>query len=146
MSVETQFRLALLGVSAVAALIGDRLYPVTFAERTAFPAVAYQRISTQKLYSNDQLANTRWGTNGWARIQLTIAGDGASGYAQAIAVAAAIRDALKTFNIGSDQTSPPALAGAPNFVLNEWDSVQPNTVPPKFLRFMDVKVFLQEGV
>lgn len=146
MSVETQFRLALLGVAGVAALIGDRMYPVTFMERTLFPAVAYQRIATQKLYSNDQLGNARWGTNGWARFQLTIAGDGASGQASAIAVATAIKAGLKTFTIGADAASPPVLTGAPNFVISEWESVQPTTVPPKFLRFLDVRVFIQEGV
>lgn len=144
MSVETQIRSALLASTALSALIGNRLYAVTIDQGTAFPCAAMQRISTQRIYSHDQLANPRWGKNGWARFQFTIFGDGASGAEQARTVAEALINALKTFNQGADPACPEVLTGAPNFVVNQWESVQPNTTPPKFMQFVDAKIFIRE--
>lgn len=144
MSVDVQIRTALLADATVASLIVNRLYPVQIPPNPTFPCVAMQRIATQRLYSNDQLSNPNWGSKGWARVQFTVFGDGASGKLQAEAVATAIRRALKTFNVGAEPESPSVLRGAPNFVTNEWESMEPETDPPKFKRILDARLFIGE--
>lgn len=144
MSADVQIRTALLSNATLAALISTRLYPVQIPPNPTFPCVAMQRIATERLYSMDQLSNANWGGKGWARVQFTCFGDGASGKLQAEAVATAIRGALKTFNVGAETESPSVLRGAPNFVLNEWETVEPETDPPKFKRILDTRMFIGE--
>jgi hypothetical protein len=78
----------------VSPLVGSRVYPEVLPQRPTYPAIVYQRVTTARVRSFD-------GPSGLARprIQLDCYG---STYAQAKAVAAAVRLALdhKTFDAG----------------------------------------------
>jgi len=143
MSVEARMRSALLANTTLAGLIGTRLYPVQFAQGFTTPAIAYQLMPGQmRPYAMNQVGNSEWGKLAWARYQFTVAGGGASGSEQARTVA----QALKVAVLGFDLSHNPVVTGgpAPNFVLSEWEMDQPQTTPPIFLRFVDIKMFIRE--
>ncbi len=45
MSMETDFRALLAGDPAIAALVGTRIYPTTYAQATTDPAVRYTKVA-----------------------------------------------------------------------------------------------------
>lgn len=132
MSVDATIRATVLANAAVTALLGTRLYPVTLdqnAINAGQPCATYQRIATTHDYAQDR-SNANWGRTGWARMQFTAFGTGASGAEQARSVASAIRVSLKDF--------------AAAFVINDFERVEPDTVPPIFMRILDTRIFITE--
>lgn len=133
----------MLADATLSGLIADRFYPVQFKEGFTIPAVAYQRMpGGSRPRTMHQVGNTEWGRLCWARYQFTCAGAGVSGAEQARVVAQAVKDASKTFDLSRN----PVVTGqgAPNFVLSEWEQLQPNTTPIVFLRFVDIQIFIRE--
>lgn len=131
MSVDATIRGTLLANAALVALIGTRLFPEPLDQNAIAigPCLTMARVSTQHLYAQDQ-ANPNWGRNGWARVQFSAFGTGKSGAAVAESVASAVRVALKGFSSA--------------FVINERQQVEPNTVPPVYMRILDTKIFITE--
>jgi len=112
-------------------------------QNPTYPVVQFQRISTPRIYTQDQLSNSRWGGAGWARFQFTaFANDAAAGLDQAQATADAIRAAIKTFDL-SQETGAPFLH-APNFVISERAGEIPDTMPPVYTQMLDVRVFFRD--
>jgi len=91
MSVETGFRLAVIGDASVSAVIGDRLYARALPQRPTYPAAAMQTISDVPAATLDGNVGRRV-----ARVQVDVfAGAGAG---EAAAVADAIRRAMDAYS------------------------------------------------
>lgn len=86
MAVEEDIFSFLTGNSAVAALVGRRVYPLTIPQDEDLPAVAYRRVDTPRIYSHD-------GYSGLARPRFQFDCVGTS-YASASQVATAVRVAF----------------------------------------------------
>lgn len=141
-TIEQQLRESLLANAGVSALIGTRLYLVQKAQGSAYPCVAYQRISTQRQYHHVLGGNQA--STAWSRFQFTIWADGKTGGEVTQQVSAALRAALQTFNLAAQPASPAVLRQAPNFVLNEHMTNEPNPQQPLFKSILDVKIWFQE--
>lgn len=143
MSLEADLRTALLADAGVQAQIAQRLYLMQKPPRCSFPCAAYQRISTQRLYT--QALGGSQATRGWCRFQVTIWGDTATGGAQVLTVRDAILAALQTFNLGALPASPSVLSQAPNFILQERMGLEPQPEQPLVKYMMDVQVWFGPG-
>jgi hypothetical protein len=84
--IEAAVYAVLTGDVTLSALVGGRVYPQPIPQEAALPAVAYQRISTRRVRSHS-------GPSGLARPRVQVTAS-ANSYAQAKAVAAAVRGAL----------------------------------------------------
>ena len=106
--VETALYTILSGDAGVTALISTRMYPVVIPQDVSLPAVAYQRISTARVYSHD-------GPSCLARPRFQFSCT-ATTYSAARAVANAIRAALDGYN---DTANGVRIMAA--FTQNEFD-------------------------
>lgn len=118
----------LTGYAALSALIGTRIYPNPLPQAAPLPAVAWQKISAVRVYSQQ-------GSSGLvkARFQFDCWGTSA---AQAIAVANALITAVHTFPAGG------AFSGHPNFIVGERDVPEPQS--QNFRRMVDALILYQE--
>jgi hypothetical protein len=70
MSIEERLSTALTGYAGLAALIGDRVYPVQIPQEPTLPAVGYLRVSTMPVQRRDANPPTytraRFQLDGWA--------------------------------------------------------------------------------
>jgi hypothetical protein len=91
--ITAAIRTHLLEQAAIVALVEDRIVPVRYAQGLAYPLVVVQAFRTQHLHTQRRAAGTAQ-----TRVQFDIYAqdreDGASGIAQAWAIAAAIRAEL----------------------------------------------------
>ncbi len=92
---EYQLRAFLLTLPDVAALVADRIFPAPAPQNAAMPLVAFQRVSTDRVYSDD-------GRSGLAGpvIQIDCWSDApeyAGSYAKSKEIAEAIRLGLESF-------------------------------------------------
>jgi hypothetical protein len=100
---EPKIFTALSGNSAVAALVGTRIYPLILPQKCPLPAVTYQRISGGKVFScsgYSGLEGSRIQVDCWA---VDVRG-GARGYPTVKALAAAVIAAMQaatTFRVSN---------------------------------------------
>lgn len=129
MSAETGLVNLLKGDTAVAALVGTRIYPNVIPQDAALPAIAYQVISSETGYSH---GGPDAGNHPY--IQLTIEGDS---YANTLAVCAACKARLSGFrgDIGNDRFE--AI-----FLENEFDGF--NLDPAVHTRRQDYRLRYKE--
>ncbi len=141
-SLESRLHSAFVGDAGVSALIGTRLYDRQLPPTPTYPCAAYQRISTIPLYSQER--GSEQGGVGWARFQISMWASGQNGGNDSDAIATAFANALQGFNLWSPPASPVVVNTAPNYVLNRRAGIEPNTNPPVFKVFLDIKVWYQE--
>lgn len=140
MSVEQFLHDYLVADAGVSAIQGSRLYLVQIPQNPTFPCTAYQRISTQRIWTQDISGSN--GTFGYCRFQFTCFADQtASGGKTAIALSSAIVAALQKFNMAAPVGSPVVLRQAPNFVLNQRMDIEPQQQIPLFRMILDVKLW-----
>jgi hypothetical protein len=84
--IEQDLRAYLLAKPAIAALVGDRMYPERLPQRAALPAITYQRVFGTSLFTHDGAAGL-----GRGRLQLDCWG---STYQQSAELAEAVRAEL----------------------------------------------------
>ncbi len=112
-------------------------------QNPTYPVVQFQRITTNRMFTQDQISNPRWGDCGWARFQFTcFSNDASAGLDQAQATADVVRAALKTFDLS--QETGAAFTHAPNFVVGERAGEVPDTMPPVYTQMLDVRVFFRD--
>jgi len=110
MTIETDIAGHLGDYAGLAALVGERIYPVRLPQTPTLPAVTYQRISGTTRYSHDGdsgLYSARWQFSCWAEH-----------YMEAVAVGAQVKGAVHTWRNAH---------GQPAFVENEVDDYEPAT-------------------
>lgn len=56
--IEEVLRSKLLAASAVAALVGSRVYPVVLPQAPTWPSITYQRVSTTDSHRHEETART----------------------------------------------------------------------------------------
>lgn len=118
---ESQMRFILLGQPALAALLGERMYPVTLPQGATLPAVTYSLISgTTEGDSQDGpgVSRRRYQFDCWAET-----------YSAATVVATALATAV----------SGTSRIGQASFIDNEVDSYEPET--QRWRRIVDVMVW-----
>lgn len=101
-----------------------------------YPYIRFQRITTNRLYVHSPAAGTANGSNSWIRMQFDIVAKGASSRAQCDSVTRILIASLGTFTNGAPNTS-----GAPNFVLNERGSTQPQVEGVPRVESIDVRMW-----
>jgi hypothetical protein len=84
--IEQHLAPLLLADSAIAALVGDRIFPVVVRQDTALPALTYARLGSERTYVLAGAAH-------WTTVQIGVTA-WAPEYAQARALADAVRQAL----------------------------------------------------
>lgn len=142
MTLEENFRAALLADSAVAGYLAGRLYLEQLPNGPTFPCAAYQRVSTvPQSYSHTPAAGQK--LTQWARIQLTIWA--ATGIVTS-QIAQAVVNALNGFNLWEALASP-ALSpnGFPNFLMNQRMMIEPQTNPPLYKTILDLKIWFRDN-
>lgn len=139
LSVEQQFRTAMLANAAVAAALPGGLYEVQLPQNVpTYPVGSFQRISTQRNWVNAQ--GGQFSDFGWVRFQVDLwsntetADDDVSQAAQAIIVA------LRTFNAYSS-----ASQGGSARVMNQRTHVEPNTQPPMWREMLDIQIWFSDN-
>ena len=142
MSLEAIIDNALRADAGLAALIGQRLYLVQKANDCSYPCMAYQRISSTPLYAMG-FGNAQ-GTFGSARFQFTIFGDTATGAEAVLSVRDALVAALRTFNASALPVSPAQLTQAPNFVVMERMTNEPQPRQTIFMYVLDALIWYQD--
>lgn len=146
MSDEVVLRDAVLGYPGVSALVADRMFEMQLPQNS-FPqdeirlAIVFQRISTDFLYTQDGETGLRA-----ARYQFKCWGSPFSTPEDVRGLAELVINAMGTFNATQDQTSPYTRTGAPNFLLNEWTSIDAQYQPPLPLIILDLKTWFRKSV
>ncbi len=125
------------------ALIGPNLWllqlPQNILNGTPFKALTYQRISTQRIYAHSGGADV-----GWCRFQFTAWAQTQSSGEDVLDIAYALFNALKTFNAAVLPSSPLVHNAHPNFVINQFMGIEPNTQPPIYKCILDVRIAFQD--
>lgn len=96
MSIEGGIRTILVSNSGVSALVSSRVYPRIIPAKTTLPAIAYQKISGNKMHHLG-------GEAGHAQPTYEIS-CWSDGYDEAVAVSLAVMAALKDYSGTSDST------------------------------------------
>jgi len=141
-SLESIIDNALRTYTPLTDLVGSRIYLVQKANGCDFPCMAYQRITSVPLYAQG-FGNSQ-GTFGSARFQFTAFGAGATGGEDVLAVRDQLVNALRSFNASAIPTSPPSLQQAPNFVLMERMSNEPQPQQTIFMYVLDALIWYQD--
>lgn len=89
-SIEAAVRALLVGAPAVATLVGQRIYPYALPQGATYPAIRYQRISTDRTYSIQARSD-----RAQVRMQVDCY---AEALTDALALAAAVRDAIDVYS------------------------------------------------
>jgi hypothetical protein len=140
-TLEERFRAGIL-TTAVAAFVGNRCYDRQAPPNPTYPLVRYQRVSTIRLYSQEN--DAALGGVGWARFQVDCISDTPNGGIVADQLAVAITASLQTFNLWNQPASPVVVQSAPNTVLNQRSGIEPQTQQPLFKVMLDIKVWFSE--
>lgn len=90
MSIETELRDKLLADGTVSGLVGTRIYPVVLPQGVTYPAIAYSRVSGERLHHLGGASG-----RGLPRISFSMWG---RTYTEAYSVADAVRHVLDGFN------------------------------------------------
>jgi hypothetical protein len=139
---EQQLRAIALADSAVAGWLVygspaiGHFWEGQLPQNPSFPCAAYQRITTSRIYSHGGAADT-----GWIRFQISIWCQSKSSGADAVNIALAIVNALKSID-ASGLATPGAATR--NFVLNQRLDIEPNTQPPIFKQILDVRIYFRD--
>jgi len=140
---EQILRTSLLADSTLNTAIGGNLFLVQLPQNlltgSPFKALTFQRVSTQRQYSHSSPADV-----GWCRFQFTAWANTAAAGADCLGIGYALFNALKTFNAAALPASPPVLTQAPNFVLNQYMGIEPNTQPPIYKCILDVRIWFRD--
>jgi hypothetical protein len=144
LTLEQQIYAALTSDAGIQAVIGSNLFLVQLPPNPTYPCAAFQRISTNPIYSHSPSAGQQ-GTVGWCRFQFTCWATGATSGQSVEAFAAAILAALQTFNAWAVPMSPEvAIDQAPNFVIGRRMGIEPQLSPPVFKTIIDVKIWYRD--
>lgn len=139
LSVEQQFRQAMLNNGAVAAALPGGLYEVQLPQNVAtYPAGSFQRVSTQRNWVQAQ--GGQYSDMGWTRFQIDLWSNTETADDDVDIAALAIIQALRTFNAYSGGS-----AGGSNRVLNQRMQVEPQTQPPMFRCILDVQIWFSDN-
>ncbi len=139
LSVEQQFRTAMLANAAVAAALPGGLYEVQLPQQVAlYPAGSFQRVSTQRNWVQSMLG--QFSDFGWTRFQVDLWSNTETADDDVDQAALAIIQALRTFNAYSGGS-----AGGSNRVLNQRMQVEPQTQPPMFRCILDVQIYFADN-
>jgi hypothetical protein len=148
-TLEEIIRTSLLADATLYAAIGGNLFlvqlPQNLLRSAPFKALTFQRISTQRQYSHSSPADV-----GWCRFQFTAwaqsdpNGTEDHSATDVLDISYALFNALKTFNAAALPASPPVLHQAPNFVINQYMRIEPNTQPPIYKCILDVHIWFQD--
>lgn len=106
MSIKNILYAAMAGDTAIAAIVGTRIYPLKLPQGPTYEAVSYQRISSTGVNGNTALRESRWQFSCW--------GDT---YEKATALAAAVKALFEGY---TNTTSTPGIKMA--LVVNELDN------------------------
>lgn len=138
LSVEDQFRAAMLANATINGYLGGRVYLSGLPQNVpAYPAAAYQRISTQRNWVNGDTGQTS--DMGWTRFQLDLFDD--SDDEQTAAIAQAVVVMLRTFNAYSS-----GPRGGSNRVLQQMGPMRiADTQPPLFYTRMDLQIWFSDN-
>lgn len=145
MQLEVIFRNGILSFPEVATLLGTNLFdtqlPQNAFEQSVNPPgpgvtarAVFQRIWTGRIYALAGANNA-----GWARFQVSIFDYQRS---SVLAIATAITRALATWSAAATQSPP--TPSAPNFVLNQWGGLEPQSMPPIYKEMLDIRIFFQD--
>lgn len=86
----------LAGTPGVRALVADRVYPLVVPQDVAMPAVAYQKVNSERIGVHGTSGGPGFGVAGWARTRVQVTCH-AEEYADARALADAVRTGLDGF-------------------------------------------------
>ena len=143
MTLEEIVRTALLAYTALFSAIGGNLFllqlPQSLLNGSPFKALTFQRLSTKRQYSHSSPADV-----GWCRFQFTAWANTTAAGADSHAIGYALFNALKTFNAWALPASPEVLTGAPNFVINQYMEIEPQTQPPIYKNVLDVRIWFRD--
>ncbi len=148
MSLEQDFRAAIIADPSVQPITGPRWWLVQKPPNltaSGYPCGTYQRVSTQRLYTQDGRAAGNQASRGWCRFQLVLWAAGANGGESVLALREAVLAFLQRFNAVQPPASPQTLSQAPNFVLQERMALEPQPEQPLAKYLIDVKVFFGPG-
>lgn len=148
MSLEADFRTAMITDAAVQPLTGPRWYLVQKPPNlppAGYPCVTYQRISTQRLYTQDGRNAGNQASRGWCRFQLTLWEIGPTGGEDVLTLRDAVLAALQRFNAVQPPASPQTLSQATNYVMQERMGLEPQPEQPLATYLMDVMLFFGPG-
>ena len=118
MTLEEAIRTQLLNFAPLAAIIGTRIYPITYPQNVTLPVVVYQRTSMVPEYSHD-------GPNGVSESRFQISAFGKT-YAEARQAATEVRQALHPFEVRPDIVGGVQIGAV--FLENEIDLFNPADV------------------
>ena len=142
-TLEEFVRTALLADATLNAAIGGNLFlmqlPQNLLNGTPFKALTFQRVSTQREYAHSGPADV-----GWCRFQFTAWANTAHAAEDSLNIGYALFNALKTFNAAALPASPPVLHQYPNFVINQFMGIEPNTKPPIYKCILDVRIWFRD--
>jgi len=114
MTLEEVIRMQLLNFAPLAALIGTRIYPITYPQDAALPVVVYQRTSGVSEYGHDGPGSAE------SRFQISAFG---KTYAEARQTATQVRRALNPWEVHQDTIGGNLIGGC--FLENELDLFNP---------------------
>lgn len=145
MSFEADFRAAAILNPAVQALIGSRLWLALKPANCPLPCATYQRISTVRQYTHNRGAGLEAaGARGWIRVQLTFWAAGDTSGEDVLAIRDAFLQFLAVWNQAAIPESPISGDQAPNFVLNERFTFEPQPNEPLARYLMDVQAWFHD--
>jgi len=99
--------------AGVTALVSTRIYPVVLPQTPTYPALVYQRISGPPRSGSSTFRQSRYQVDCWA--------NGATGYGDATALAAAVVAAAEDYTAGAQL---PAIRGT--YTANLLDDYDPD--------------------
>lgn len=129
MSFEADYRTALLAYAPLAAVVGQRV-GIRLAQETVFPSVRFQRIATERLYTQggrNVLCVARVQNDCWSNDN-----------AQALSIGDLLIRALDGINLASG-------SGKPNFILNQWFDIQPEPEPVLYRAIIEARIFFTDS-
>ena len=138
MSFEVDYRNALLGYAPLAALVGE-LVSERLDQETAYPAIRFARVSTNRLYSmggRNTMCVARVQNDCWS-----------PDVEESLDVADKLIQALDTFSLAEANPGSPAVyPQKPNFVINQWTSNDPDADPVIWRRIVEVRMYFIDSV
>jgi hypothetical protein len=140
-TVEEIFHQAIAADSVLGPAFGGRIYLVQMPQLVpAYPAMTFQRISTQRIWVHAQSGVGKESSAGFTRFQVDIWSNTATGGNDVSGLAQALINFLQKFNAYSVYPQ-----GGSNFVMNQQLRVEPQTQPPMFRAILDIQIFFSDN-
>lgn len=137
MEIEQGLRNFLLSDQALATVVGERIFPITYPQEASLPAITYQLVSKVSEYSHD-------GGSGAKEAHYQISCFGKT-YGEAKALAKTLRDALEPLGAAPGSLGGIDVGGV--FLENEIDVFDPADAEElsAFHVLADYTILAQEG-